>query len=225
MLRGGCDGLGDHLRRDGRVDQLAAQVLQQAQCGGHGQAAPAAAGPVEHGPHQRQARALAGEPADDLHPSAGLTEGALDEVRVPDALPVLGREPQVHGERREVVGDARDRSRVAGLPLRRWPRSRPSPPPGRALTPWRSCCGRGGSGSAGAGWCGTFGRRRHTARVHQRTDATQATSVRISPSVVLRRSWRLQASSWQAPTSKPSRRSTAGSGILARAAGARKLPQ
>jgi hypothetical protein len=22
MLRGGCDGLGDHLRRDGRVDQI-----------------------------------------------------------------------------------------------------------------------------------------------------------------------------------------------------------
>lgn len=32
MLRGGCDGLGDHPRRDGRVDQLAAQVLQQAEC-------------------------------------------------------------------------------------------------------------------------------------------------------------------------------------------------
>lgn len=34
----------------GGVDQLAAQVLQQAQClGGHGQAGPAAAGPVELG--------------------------------------------------------------------------------------------------------------------------------------------------------------------------------
>jgi hypothetical protein len=29
MLRGGCDGLGDHLRRDGRVDELAAQVLRR----------------------------------------------------------------------------------------------------------------------------------------------------------------------------------------------------
>jgi hypothetical protein len=31
MFRGGCDGLGDHLRRDGRVDHPA-QVLKQAQC-------------------------------------------------------------------------------------------------------------------------------------------------------------------------------------------------
>ena len=102
-----------------QVEQLAAQVLQQSQrLRGHGQPAPAAAGTVEHRPHQRQARTLAGEPADDLHAPASLTEGALDEVRVPDAAPVLGREAQVHRQRREVVGDAADRGRVAGLPLR-----------------------------------------------------------------------------------------------------------
>jgi len=59
---------------------------------------------------------LAGEPADDLDPSTGLTEGALDEVRVADPVPILGR-PQVHGERCQVVGDAGDRRGVAGLPL------------------------------------------------------------------------------------------------------------
>jgi hypothetical protein len=32
---------------------------------------------------------------------------------------VLGRKPQVHHERGEVVGDARDRRGVAALPLRR----------------------------------------------------------------------------------------------------------
>jgi hypothetical protein len=62
MLRGSGDGLVDHLLVGRWV-----QVLQQAQRpGGHREAAPAAAGPVKHRPHQRQARTLAGEPADDL---------------------------------------------------------------------------------------------------------------------------------------------------------------
>ncbi len=83
----------------GWLEQRPAQVLQQAQAvGGHGQAAPAAGGPVQHGPHQGQAAGLAGEPADDLDPAAGLTEGALDEVGVPDAVVVLGGEPQVGGQ-------------------------------------------------------------------------------------------------------------------------------
>ena len=83
----------------GWFEQRAAQVLQQPQAvGGHGQAAPAAGGPVEHGPDQGEAAGLAGEPADDLDPAAGLAEGALDEVGVPDALVVLGGEPQVGGQ-------------------------------------------------------------------------------------------------------------------------------
>jgi hypothetical protein len=48
---------------------------------------------------------------------------ALDEIAASDAAPVLGREPQVHGERREVVGDARDRRGAPGLTLRRGDRS------------------------------------------------------------------------------------------------------
>jgi hypothetical protein len=75
MLRGGGDGLVDHLLVGWRVQELAAQVLQQAQrSGGHREAGPAAAGPVEHRPHQRPARALAGEPADDLGAPAGLAK-------------------------------------------------------------------------------------------------------------------------------------------------------
>ena len=57
--------------------------------------APAPAGPIEHGPDQAQAGAFAGEPADDLDPSAGLAEGALDEVGVTDPLVVLDGETQV----------------------------------------------------------------------------------------------------------------------------------
>ena len=45
----------------GRVQQRAAQVLQQPEAvAGHGQAAPAAGGPVQHGPDQGQAAGLAG---------------------------------------------------------------------------------------------------------------------------------------------------------------------
>ena len=57
----------------GWFEQGPAQVLQQAQAvGGHGQAAPAAGGAVEDGPHEGEAAGLAGEPADDLDPAAGL---------------------------------------------------------------------------------------------------------------------------------------------------------
>src|SRR5438034_9809490 len=64
----------------GRVEQRAAQVLQLAQPGGgHGEAAPAAGGPVEDGPDQGEAAGLAGEPADDLDPAPGLAERSLDE--------------------------------------------------------------------------------------------------------------------------------------------------
>ena len=63
----------------GRLEQRAAQVLELAQAGGgHGEAAPAAGGPVQYGPDQGEAAGLAGEPADDLDPAAGLAEGALD---------------------------------------------------------------------------------------------------------------------------------------------------
>jgi hypothetical protein len=120
MLRGSGDGLVDRLLVGRWVQELAAQVLQQAQRSGV-MVSPRqpAAGPVKHGPDQRQAGALAGKPADDLHAPAGLAEGALDEVRVTDPVPVVGREPQVHRERGEVVGDTGDRGGVAAPPLRR----------------------------------------------------------------------------------------------------------
>src|SRR2546430_4950999 len=83
----------------GRVEQRAAQVLQQPEAvAGHGQAAPAAGCPVEDGPDQGEAAGLAGEPADDLGAAAGLAEGAFDEVGVADPVVVLGGEPQVGGQ-------------------------------------------------------------------------------------------------------------------------------
>ena len=89
MLGGGADifgavvvpggGYGVWPELAGRVEQRAAQVLQQPEpVAGHGQAAPAAGGPVQDGPEQGQAGGLAGEPADDLGAAAGLAEGALD---------------------------------------------------------------------------------------------------------------------------------------------------
>jgi hypothetical protein len=62
-----------------RIEELTAKVVQQAGSGGgDGDAAPAAGGPVEHGPDQAGAAGLAGEPADDLDAAAGLAEGAFD---------------------------------------------------------------------------------------------------------------------------------------------------
>src|SRR5260221_10214928 len=91
----------------GGIEQRAAQVLELAQSGGgHGEAAPAAGGPVEDGPDQGEAAGLAGEPADDLDPAAGLAERALDEVGVPDPVVVLGGEPQGGGQAAPVGGQA-----------------------------------------------------------------------------------------------------------------------
>jgi hypothetical protein len=47
-----------------RLEQTAAQVLELAEPGGgHGEAAPAAGGPVQDGPDQGEAASLAGKPA------------------------------------------------------------------------------------------------------------------------------------------------------------------
>src|SRR5215831_654938 len=71
---GRCDGAWPQLA--GWFEQRATQVLQEPQAiWGHGQAAPAAGSPVEHGPDQGEAAGLAGQPADDLDPAAGLAEG------------------------------------------------------------------------------------------------------------------------------------------------------
>jgi hypothetical protein len=118
-LRSGGDSLVDHLL--GRwVQKLAAQVLQPSQgLGAHGQPAPAAAGAIQDCPDQAQAAGLAGEPTDHLSPAAGLPKGPLDEVRVTDAVPMLGGEPQVDRERGQVIGDTGNRRRVAGPPFGR----------------------------------------------------------------------------------------------------------
>src|SRR5438094_4836818 len=95
MLRGGCDSFGEHVVvvDEDVVEQLTAEFGEEADRGnGLVDASPAAAGSVEHGPHQRQAGPFAGESADDLHSAAGLTEGALYEVGVPDAAVGLGGE-------------------------------------------------------------------------------------------------------------------------------------
>ena len=87
-------GYGARPELAGRIEQRAAQVLQQPQAiGGHGQAAPAAGDAVQHGPDQAEAGGLAEEPADDLGAAAGLAEGPLDEVRMPDPVVVLSGEP------------------------------------------------------------------------------------------------------------------------------------
>src|ERR1017187_8374254 len=94
---GGGDGAWPQV--GGGLEQGAAQVLQVSQAvGGHGQPAPAAGSPVQDRPDQGQAAGLAGQPADDLHAAAGLPEGALDEVGVPDPVVVPGGEAQVGGE-------------------------------------------------------------------------------------------------------------------------------
>ena len=81
-----CGGSSARPELTGRVEQGAAQVLQQAQAvGRHGQPAPATGCPVQDGPDQGEAAGLAGQAPDDLGAAAGLAEGPLDEVRLPDA--------------------------------------------------------------------------------------------------------------------------------------------
>src|SRR5216684_468485 len=107
VIAGLSGGHGAWPQLGGRIEQRAAQVLELAQPGGgHGEAAPAAGGPVQDSPDEGEAAGLAGEPADDLGAAAGLTEGALDEVGVPDAVVVPGGEPQAGGEAFPVGGQA-----------------------------------------------------------------------------------------------------------------------
>src|SRR5262252_2229598 len=111
VVPGGGDGAWPELA--GRVEQGAAQVLEQPEpVAGHGQAAPAAGGPVQDGPDQGETAGLAGQAADDLGAAAGLAEGPLDEVGMPDAVVVLGGEPQVGGQPLAVGEQALDRGRV-----------------------------------------------------------------------------------------------------------------
>src|SRR3954462_10812376 len=115
LVRGG--GVGGGLRdlvgvspdRCGWIEELTAKVVQQPGSGsGDGEAAPAAGGSVQDRPDQAGAAGLAGEPADDLDAAAGFAEGSFDEVGVPDAVPVLAREPQVYGQRLLILLETAD---------------------------------------------------------------------------------------------------------------------
>ena len=59
---------------------------------------------------------LTGEATDHLDPAAGLAEGAFNEVGMPDALPVLAREPQVNRQRVAVGEQTAHRRRVGVAP-------------------------------------------------------------------------------------------------------------
>jgi hypothetical protein len=62
-LCGGRDSLVDHPFGSGRVQEVAAEVLEQPQrLWGHGEPAPPAAGAVQDRPDQAQAGRLAGAP-------------------------------------------------------------------------------------------------------------------------------------------------------------------
>jgi hypothetical protein len=154
--------------------ELTAQLGQQADHGsGLLDPSPSPRGTVQHSPAQRGAGGLAGQPADHLHPPAGLAEGALDQIRVPGARPIGLGQAQV-GEQGVLVvleaGDccgvelgpgvakalARQRAWLtaaspggASRP-RRWPRSPASPGHLHGRGPWPICCGHGGSNSVGA---------------------------------------------------------------------------
>jgi hypothetical protein len=79
VIVGLAGGHGAWLQLAGWFEQGPAQVVQEPEAvGGHGQAAPAAGGPVEDGPYEGEAAGLAGEAADDLGAAAGLAEGPLD---------------------------------------------------------------------------------------------------------------------------------------------------
>ena len=69
----------------------------------HRDAAPAAAGELEHGPDQAERRGLDGEAADYLRPSADLNEGALKQIRASCPFTVLVGEAQMNDERVEVL--------------------------------------------------------------------------------------------------------------------------
>src|SRR5437667_8062395 len=59
---------------------------------------------VKHGPDERQAAGLAGEPADHLGAALDLAQRSLEQVRASPPAPVSGRVAQVHDECVEVLG-------------------------------------------------------------------------------------------------------------------------
>ncbi len=103
-----------------RIEELAAQILQSTQRSRrHRHPAPASALAIEDGERERHAGPLARKPSHHLRPPPRLAEGALDQVGVPAAPPVLGREAEVDAQALGVLGEACDRSWVGALPLAR----------------------------------------------------------------------------------------------------------
>jgi hypothetical protein len=94
------------------------QVLKEAQpVVGHGQAAQAKGGAVQHGPHQGQAAGFAMGPMTLMRRRVS-PEVALDEVGLPDTVLVLGEEPQASGELLAVGEQAFHCRRVGrGVPI------------------------------------------------------------------------------------------------------------
>jgi hypothetical protein len=161
MLCGGRDGLVDHLLGNGGW-----RSWRRSSCSSR-----TAAGVITTPRRPREARSSTAQTSDRQERSPGSRPITLVRRRVspkvrstgvgvPDAAPMLSREPQVHRERGQVVGDAGDRCGVAGLPgggecggpalgggdrriagfgladVEDRPAGRPSPRPGRAPTPW-----------------------------------------------------------------------------------------
>ena len=70
---------------------------------------------VEHGPDEREAAGLAGEPADHLGASLDLAERSLEQIGGSPSAPVSGRLAQVRDERVEVIGKTAGRGGEAVL--------------------------------------------------------------------------------------------------------------
>src|SRR5207244_1608468 len=88
---------------------------------GEAEAAGAADDQVAHRPTQAEAARLAGEPADDLGPTAHLLQRAFEQVRRAQPRTRAWREPEVHVQGWEVLGQAGGRARVVALELAHQP--------------------------------------------------------------------------------------------------------
>src|SRR4051795_5703786 len=96
---------GDHLLGEDRSLSAAEAFDLGDAARGHDDAAPAAAGELEHGPDQAQRAGLAGEAPDHLRAAPNFDEGALEQIRSADPLAVLARPAQMRDQGIEVVAD------------------------------------------------------------------------------------------------------------------------
>ena len=81
---------------------------------GAGRASRRPAGQARPSPARR--RFLARLPADHLEPPPGLAKGPLQQVRVADAAPLLGRGAQVRGGARQVLQETSHCGQIEALP-------------------------------------------------------------------------------------------------------------